>query len=131
MEQSMDKKSKLNPGVVRFFSILAAVAGLGLSGCGDMTDEHISNAIDHEIAMINLETAKICIRQKCSNAEMTSNVAATAQKARNKYSTLKSMGQLDLSAYKYNCSHHGEQYSTNYRNEIYNWAISEHWDLHR
>jgi hypothetical protein len=62
---------------------------------------------------------------------MAANVAATEKKAREKYSALKNMGQLDVTAYKYNCSHHGERYSTNYRNEIYNWAVNDHRNMHR
>jgi hypothetical protein len=127
----MDKKAMLNPNAVKFFSVLAVAVGLGLSGC-DNFDTRLDDAINHEIKMINLETTKICIRNNCTNDRMSAHVGATAGKAKAKYSALKDMGQIFVSSnYKYTCSYHGEQYVTNYRNEISNWAISEHYNNHK
>jgi hypothetical protein len=127
----MNKKAILSPSAVKFFSILAVMVGLGMSACENSWEIRQENAIEHEIEDIKLDASKICLYRKCSNEEMATHVSQTAEKAKLKYSTLDNMGQLSVLKDRIYCSHHGEWSATNYRYEVYNWAMSEHNDLHR
>jgi len=118
--------------LAKFMMLGATVASLGLTSCRTEQDA-LDDAVEHELNDISYRATRMCLTYHCSDEKMKNDVAYTVQKAKLKYNTLDSMGQLDrwTNGTRYCDIHGGEYYITNQKDAVATWAMQEHDALHR